>query len=62
MCTQYTKPVLQDEVEGERTGPEFEFVLASAQGAEAHFKFRCEQEWEKQAGIITGSLNYPKYS
>ena len=46
---------------GERTGPEFEFVLASAQGAEAHFKFRCEQEWERQAESI-GDLSQEFFS
>ena len=51
----------EDEVEGERTGPEFEFVLASAQGAEAHFKFRCEQEWERQAESI-GELSQEFFS
>ena len=51
----------EDEVEGERTGPEFEFVLASAQGAEAHFKFRCEQEWEKQAESL-GELSQEFFS
>ena len=51
----------EDEVGGERTGPEFEFVLASAQGAQAHFKFRCEQEWEKQAESI-GDLSQEFFS
>jgi len=51
----------EEEVGGERTGPEFEFVLASAQGAEAHFKFRCEQEWEKQAESI-GDLSQEFFS
>ena len=51
----------EEVVGGERTGPEFEFVLASAQGAEAHFKFRCEQEWEKQAESI-GDLSQEFFS
>ena len=42
----------EEEGEGaeERTGPEFEYVISTAQGAESHFKFKQEQEWEKQAG------------
>ena len=51
----------EEEEGGEKTGPEFESVLASAQGAEAHFKFRCEQEWEKQAESI-GDLSQEFFS
>ena len=46
--------IRDEEEEGEeaeeRTGPEFEYVISTAQGAESHFKFKQEQEWEKQAG------------
>ena len=51
----------EEEAGDERTGPEFDFVLASAQGAEAHFKFRCEQEWERQAESI-GDLSQEFFS
>ena len=31
------------------TGPDFQYVISTALGAEAHFKFKCEQEWEAAA-------------
>lgn len=40
----------ETEDDTERTGPDYEYVLSTAQGAEAHFKFKYEQEWEREAG------------
>ena len=33
------------------TGPDYQYVISTAQGAEAHFKFKSEQEWETAAGL-----------
>ena len=35
-----------EEGQTEMTGPDFQYVISTAQGAEAHFKFKYEQEWE----------------
>ena len=32
------------------TGADFEYVMASAQGAESHFRLKSEKEWESQTG------------
>jgi len=52
-----------DEVEDdqETTGPDFEYVLSTAQGSEAHFKFKSEQEWVKETGNI-GELSEEFFS
>jgi len=52
-----------DEVEDdqEKTGPDFEYVLSTAQGSEAHFIFKSEQEWVKEAGNI-GELSEEFFS
>ena len=42
----------EEEEEEEMTGPDFQYVISTAQGAEAHFKFRSEQEWEAAAGPL----------
>ena len=34
------------------TGPDYQYVISTAQGAEAHFKFKSEQEWEAAAGFV----------
>ena len=53
-----------DEVEDdqEKTGPDFEYVLSTAQGSEAHFIFKSEQEWVKEAGtrlVLTSIMLSP---
>jgi len=52
-----------DEIEDdqETTGPDFEYVLSTAQGSEAHFKFKSEQEWVKETGNI-GELSEEFFS
>ena len=32
------------------TGADFEYVMASAQGAESHFRLKSEKEWESHTG------------
>ena len=45
--------ILSDEEEEENmTGPDYQYVISTAQGAEAHFKFKSEQEWEAVAGLV----------
>ena len=39
----------EEDGEEEMTGPDFQYVISTALGAEAHFKFKCEQEWEAAA-------------
>ena len=41
----------EEEEEENMTGPDYQYVISTAQGAEAHFKFKSEQEWETAAGL-----------
>ena len=45
-----------NEDDTERTGPDYEYVISTAQGAEAHFKFKYEQEWENEAGLCKNGI------
>ena len=45
----------EEEEEENMTGPDYQYVISTAQGAEAHFKFKSEQEWEAAAGLVSQS-------
>ena len=44
------KLCVQDESSQTRTGADFDYVMASAQGAESHFRLKSEKEWENHNG------------
>ena len=54
----------EEDEEENMTGPDYQYVISTAQGAEAHFKFKSEQEWEAAAGFVHqagDNLKFIKY-
>ena len=53
----------EEEEEENMTGPDYQYVISTAQGAEAHFKFKSEQEWEAAAGLAPSGFSefYPPH-
>lgn len=61
--TKYELPSSDEEDESVQsmTGADFHYVLASAQGADSHFRLKSEREWEMQTGNI-GELSQEFFS
>jgi len=61
--TKYELPSSDEEDDSTQsmTGADFHYVLASAQGADSHFRLKSEREWESQADSV-GELSQEFFS